>query len=106
MTAYAVAVIRETRFNDEVVEYLKRIDDTLVPYAGKYIVHGGPYQPLEGSWTGDLVVIAFPSMEKAQAWYRSDAYASIRALRCNNTEGDLLLVEGVADGHKAIDILG
>ena len=43
MTAYAVAVIRETRFNDEVVEYLRGIDETLAPFFGKYIVHGGPY---------------------------------------------------------------
>lgn len=32
MTAYAVAVIRETRFGDEIKEYLRRIDDTLAPF--------------------------------------------------------------------------
>ncbi len=106
MTAYAVAVIRETRFNDEVVGYLKGIDETLAPFAGKYLIHGGPYQPLEGAWSGDLVVIEFPSMEQAQAWYSSDAYASIRSLRTSNTEGDVLLVQGVAEGHKGADILG
>ncbi len=106
MTAYAVAVIRETRFNDEVVEYLQRIDETLAPFSGKYIVHGGPYQPLEGSWSGDLVVIEFPSMEKAEAWYSSDAYAAIRPLRMNNTEGEVLLVRGVPKGHRGADILG
>lgn len=106
MPAYAVAVVRETRFNDEVAEYLQRIDETLAPFSGRYLIHGGPYQPLEGSWSGDLVVIEFPTMEEAQAWYRSDAYASIRSLRTNNTEGDVLLVQGVAEGHKGMDILG
>lgn len=106
MTAYAVALIRETRFNDEIAEYLRRIDETLTPYCGKYLVHGGPYQPLEGAWSGDLVVIEFPSMEQAQAWYHSDAYESIRSLRTGNTEGDVLLVQGVAEGHKGADILG
>lgn len=106
MTAYAVAVIRETRFNEEVIEYLQRIDETLASYSGKYIVHGGPYKPLEGSWSGDLVVIEFPSMEKAEAWYHSDAYAAIRSLRTNNTEGDVLLVPGVPAGHRGPDILG
>lgn len=106
MPAYAVALIRETRFNDEVVEYLKRIDETLAPFSGKYIVHGGPYQPLEGAWSGDLVVIEFPSMEMAQDWYGSDAYGAIRRLRTANTEGDVLLVQGVAEGHKGADILG
>lgn len=106
MSAYAVAVIRETRFNAEVAEYLRRIDETLVPFSGKYIIHGGPYQPLEGAWSGDLVVIEFPSMEAAQGWYGSDAYSAIRALRTSNTEGDVFLVQGVPEGHKGADILG
>lgn len=105
MTAYAVAVIRETQFNDEVVRYLQSIDETLAPFCGKYVVHGGPYQPLEGSWKGDLVIIQFPSMENAQAWYSSEAYESIRPLRTKNTEGDVLLVQGVEEGHKGADIL-
>ncbi|MER1966459.1 DUF1330 domain-containing protein [Castellaniella sp. GW247-6E4] len=76
MTAYAVAVIRETRLNDEIAKYLRSIDETLTPFSGKYIVHGDPYKPLEGSWSGDLVVIEFPSMDDAQGWYSSDAYSA------------------------------
>ena len=106
MTAYAVAVVRETRFGAEVEEYLQRIDETLAPFSGKYLVHGGPYRPLEGSWSGDLVVIEFPSMKHAQGWYESDAYRAIRPLRVNHTEGDVFLVPGVPEGHKGADILG
>lgn len=106
MTAYAVAVIRETRFGDEIKEYLQRIDDTLAPFSGRYRVHGGPYQPLEGAWSGDLVVIEFPSMEHARSWYESDAYKAIRSLRTEHTEGDVLLVQGVPEGHRGADILG
>ena len=106
MTAYAVAVIRETRFGGEIKEYLQRIDDTLAPFSGRYRVHGGPYQPLEGAWSGDLVVIEFPSMEHAQGWYESDAYRAIRHLRIEHTEGDVVLVQGVPDGHKGADMLG
>lgn len=106
MTAYAVAVIRETRFGDEIKEYLQRIDGTLAPFSGRYRVHGGPHEPLEGSWTADLVIIEFPSMEQAQGWYRSAAYQAIRPLRTDNTEGDVLLVQGVSDSHKGADLLG
>lgn len=106
MTAFAVAVIHETRFGDEIREYLQRIDDTLVPFSGKYRVHGGPYHPLEGAWSGDLVVIEFPSMEHAQGWYESDAYKAIRHLRTEHTVGQVLLVQGVPEGHRGADILG
>ena len=100
MTAYAVAVIRETRFGEEIKEYLQRIDETLANFSGKYRVHGGPYQPLEGAWSGDLVVIEFPSMEQARGWYESEAYKAIRPLRTEHTEGDVFLVQGVPESHK------
>ena len=106
MRAYAVAVIRETRFGPEIREYLQRIDGTLAPFGGRFRIHGGPYEPVEGAWSGDLVVIEFPSMEQARGWYESDAYQAIRPLRAGHTEGDLLLVQGVADDHKGVDLLG
>ena len=49
MRAYAVAVIRETRFGPEIMEYLQRIDGTLAPFSGTFRVHGGPYEPVEGA---------------------------------------------------------
>ncbi len=106
MPAYAVAVVRETRFGEEIKQYLQRIDETLAPFSGKFRIHGGPYEPLEGAWSGDLVVIEFPSMEQARSWYESDAYRAIRPLRTHHTEGDLLLVQGVPEGHRGIDLLG
>lgn len=104
--AYAVAVVRETRFGEAIKTYLEKIDDTLQPFSGKFLVHGGPYEPLEGAWRADLVIIQFPSMEMARGWYHSDAYQAIRSLRTSHTEGDVFLVQGVPDGHRGADILG
>jgi len=106
MSAYAVAVIRETRFGPEIKAYLERIDATLKPYGGKFRVHGGPYHLMEGACSGDLILIEFPSLEQATAWYQSPAYQAIKSLRANNADGDLFLVPGVPDTHKATDILG
>ena len=105
MIAYAVAVIRKMRFGPDIKEYLLRIDETLSPFSGKYRVHGGPYVPVEGSWSGELVVIEFPTLEMAKSWYGSAAYNAIRSLRMNNTEGDVFFVHGVSDGHRGADIL-
>lgn len=106
MSAYAVAIIRETRFGPEVKEYLERIDETLGPYSGRFRIHGGPYHVVEGAWSGDLVVIEFPSLEEAKRWYGSPAYQAIKPLRVKNTDGVVFLVSGVSDDHKATDILG
>lgn len=106
MTAYAIAIIRETRFCMEVKEYLQKIDETLAPFSGKYRVHGGPYESLEGAWANDLVVIEFPDLTSARRWHESPAYRAIQPLRAGNTEGDVFLVQGVPDNHKGIDLLG
>lgn len=61
---------------------------------------------LEGSWPGDLIVIAFPDLAKARAWYESPAYREIKRLRPDNSEGDVIIAEGVDEHHRATDILG
>lgn len=106
MPAYAVAILSDTQLNDEIRAYLERIDLTLEPYEGRYIVHGGPYLQMEGEPTGDLVVIEFPTLDQASQWYDSPAYREIKPLRTNNSVGTLFLVQGVPSGHRATDLLG
>lgn len=88
-----------------IVEYLERIDDTLRPFGGGFLVHGGRAELLEGRWSDDLVIIGFPDRESARRWYRSDAYQEIAGLRTANAEGDVILIDTVADDHRATDIL-
>lgn len=102
---YAIAHLREVRMGPDIVTYLEKIDATLEPYGGRFIVHGGPAQVVEGPWSGDLIVIEFPDREKAAAWYASDAYQAILPLRVRNAEGWAVLVDGVPDGHAATDVL-
>ncbi len=105
MTAYAVAIIRETKFGPDIRKYLEQIDETLRPYSGKFRIHGGPYDNVEGTWNGDLVMIEFPDMERANQWYNSPQYQLIQPLRAANTSSEVFFVSGVPDDHKAIDIL-
>jgi uncharacterized protein (DUF1330 family) len=105
MSAYAVAHFRSVRIGPAIVEYLERIDATLAPFGGRFLVHGSKVEVLEGSWPGSLVVIAFPDRAQAHAWYRSAAYQEILRLRTDNSEGDVILVDGVSVGHRAPDIL-
>jgi uncharacterized protein (DUF1330 family) len=105
MAAYAIAHVRQVTFGQAIEDYLRRIDETLVPFGGRFIVHGGRIEPLEGAWTGHLIAIEFPDLDAARAWYRSPAYQAIVRLRTDNSEGDTILVEGVPEGHRATDIL-
>lgn len=105
MPAYAVALLHDVTMGPEIVEYLARIDATLAPHGGQFLVHGGPREMLEGEAVGDLVVIAFPDRAAARAWYGSPAYAAILPLRTRNASGPVFLVGGVGEGHRATDIL-
>ena len=106
MSAYAVARLTEVAMGPEIVDYLKKIDATLEPFNGHFLIHGGPFERLEGAWSGDLIMIGFPDMESARAWYASPAYRDILPLRARNSGGDVILIEGVSPDHRATDILG
>ncbi|MEZ5935356.1 MAG: DUF1330 domain-containing protein [Alphaproteobacteria bacterium] len=105
MPAYAVGHLTQVDMGPDIVRYLEGIDESLEPFGGRFRIHGGPVERLEGTWSGDLIVIEFPDMQRARDWYSSDAYQAILPLRTNNSEGQVFLIEGVGDDHRAPDVL-
>ncbi|KAA2242136.1 DUF1330 domain-containing protein [Salinarimonas soli] len=105
MPAYAVAHLRQVDFGPDIVAYLQRIDATLDPYGGRFVVHGGPVEVIEGGFSADLIMIEFPDRENARAWYASPEYQAILRLRTDHSTGDVFLVEGVPQGYRGVDIL-
>jgi uncharacterized protein (DUF1330 family) len=99
MAAYALAHLRTPKINDDVLEYLERIQATLDPYHGRFLVHGAEVDVMEGPWPGTVVVIEFPDVSAAHAWYDSPAYQAILRLRTNNIDGSAVIVDGVAPGY-------
>jgi uncharacterized protein (DUF1330 family) len=47
---------------------------TFQPYGGHYIIHFGKTVSFDGRPPNRSVIIAFDSMQKAQAWHSSDAF--------------------------------
>lgn len=105
MSAYAIAHLEQVDMGPAIVEYLERIDATLAPYSGRFLVHGSAPEAKEGSIGGDIIVIAFPDIEHARAWYASPAYQAILPLRTENSRGIAFLVNGVPENYKATDVL-
>ncbi len=101
--AYAIAYLREIDFGVEIAEYLERIDETLAPYGGRFIVHGGDLTPAEGEWDGAIVIIEFPSPDAVREWYDSPAYQAILPLRTEHSQSIAAMVVGVPDGYRAIE---
>jgi uncharacterized protein (DUF1330 family) len=66
-------------------------------HGGRYLVRGGEQQVLEGDWTPGTIVVEFPTMDAARAWYASADYAEALRHRDDALERDLILVEGVLE---------
>ncbi|MBS7810224.1 DUF1330 domain-containing protein [Roseococcus pinisoli] len=101
MPAYAIAQLNDVQHGPEIADYLLRIDATLAPFQGRFLVHGVEPEILEPGWAGHLVVIAFPDIAAARAWYGSAAYQAILPLRLRNSRSTAFLVQGVKKGYRA-----
>ena len=94
MAAYVIADVT-VKNPDAYAEYRKQVLPTITKYGGRFIVRGGAHETLEGDWRpGRVVVIEFPDMETARAWYRSKEYGPLVKLRQGASSGRLVLVEG------------
>ena len=69
---------------------------TIAAYGGKYLARGGKTETLEGTWAPKrFVILEFPSVERARAWWNSPEYSAAKKLRQSCTETEMLLVPGL-----------
>lgn len=95
--AYYVAEF-ELRDPEGIKPYSAGVAATFEPFGGRFIVRGGRIAALEGpSPESRTVVIEFPSMERAQSWYDSDAYRSLRPFRQRSGISRTYIIEGLAN---------
>ena len=98
MSAYLVNHLRQPGvLNPEVLDYLDKVQVTLDPFGGKFIVQGSDVEVLEGAWAGSVILLSFPDITKARAWYTSPASQRILHLRTDHLVGEL--VDGVGPNH-------
>ena len=91
-------IIAEVEVTDAVAlqKYGAKVPETLASFNHQYIIRGGKTKSLEGDPPRGIIVIAFDSMEKAQAWYDSPAYDAIKPIRIGSTKSRVFIAEGVA----------
>ena len=94
--AYYVAEF-ELKDPEEIKPYSAGVTATFEPYGGRFIVRGGRIIGLEGPPPGSrTVIIEFPDMERAQAWYNSDAYRQLRPFRQRSGISRTYIIDGLA----------
>ncbi len=76
-------------------DYKKLTPATLEAYGGRFVVRGGEVETLEGSWPhGRIVVLEFPTVERAKEWWNSPEYAGPKALRQRTAKTKMIVVNG------------
>jgi len=96
MPAYVVVDI-EIRDAATYEEYKRLAPPSIAAYGGRYVARGGATTTLEGEWEPTrLVILEFPTAERARAWWGSAEYAAAKSLRQASANTDMVLVEGLA----------
>lgn len=92
---YAIAMLHDVRVTEELLDYMAAIEPTMEPFEGRWVSHGRTPELLEGDRREDIVIIGFPDLEAARAWYRSSAYQELVPLRQRHCTATVVLLEGV-----------
>ena len=94
MPAYIIVEV-DIHDPEQYEDYKKLTPGSLQPFGGKFIVRGGQAENLEGDWQPKrIVVLEFPSVEKAKQWWASEEYAPAKALRQRTSTPRMIVVEG------------
>ena len=97
MAGYVVAIARIDSMTDGLKDYIERAAKLSAEYGGAYVIRGPAKELLEGDYLNSrsVVVSRFDSVEKAEAFYNSEAYANeIKPLREGSGIYDVAIFEG------------
>ena len=93
--AYVLVQVEVTN-PEQYAEYMKLSPGIIEKFGGRFIARGGRSTTLEGPPArGRVVVVEFPSFERAQEFYKSAEYEAARKVRAGAATAQFVLVEGI-----------
>jgi uncharacterized protein (DUF1330 family) len=95
MSAYIIADVRVSN-PAQYEDYKKFSSEAMRAHGAEVCVRGGATEVLEGDWRPDrVVVLKFPSIEKAKAFYHSTEYVRAREARAGAAVMRMIVAEGL-----------
>jgi len=95
MPAYAILIRERVRDTEELKTYSQKAALAREGHDLKALVRYGKVECLEGPPVEGTVILEFPDMAAARAWYDSDAYKAARKHRYLAADYRVFLTEGV-----------
>jgi uncharacterized protein (DUF1330 family) len=94
MPAYVIARV-QVADAEKYRQYTSLTPGVIAQYGGRFVARAGHVVTLEGPEEASrIVILEFPSMDAAKAWYSSPEYQEVRKLRLGCATGTLIAVEG------------
>jgi uncharacterized protein (DUF1330 family) len=95
MPAYIVSVVN-VRNPDKYKDYAALAPAAIEKFGGRFLARGGIAAVLEGGLDANrLVVVEFPSAERAKAFYNSPEYQAARQKRLGAADFTMMVADGV-----------
>ena len=96
MSAYFLFDNLEVRDPAALEDYKARTAPVVAKFGGRYTSVGGPVTVFEGDWRPTFpVLIEFDDADRARAWYGSEEYRELKALRQSAVRCNGVLIEGL-----------
>ena len=77
-------------------EYVEKVTPLVKKFDGEFLVRNGEYKIFDGETQFPrIVMLKFPSYERALQWYNSEEYEPIKKIRLDNSEGTNIIIKGV-----------
>ena len=91
---YVIAQLKVTN-QENYKEYVAKVSEVVKKFDGEYLVRNGEHQVVEGEDNFPrIVIIKFPTYEKALEWYNSDEYQPVKKIRLDNSTSNAIIIKG------------
>mgnify|MGYP001380688620 CR=1 FL=1 len=92
---YVIAQLKVTN-PENYKHYVEKVTEVVENFGGEFLVRNGEHQVFEGNDKFPrIIIIKFPSYERALEWYNSEEYKPIKQIRLDNSEGSNIIIKGI-----------
>lgn len=95
MSAYIVFIKEREHDGAAMAEYAGKAGGSLAGHAAKPLAYYGAIETLEGPEAAGCVIVEFPDMDAARAWYGSEAYQDARKHRFQGADYRVFITQGL-----------
>ncbi len=95
MVAYVVFTRERLRDEAKLAEYSANVGNARGGHELKPLAYYGACETLEGAEVDGAVILEFPTMDAAKAWYDSPAYQEVRTHRLLGADYRVFITQGI-----------